>query len=54
LRKAQLEESRAAQMRQPALFPLQNDRRPEPERTAKGRYSEPTLLAWLMEEARQG
>ncbi|TIQ08762.1 MAG: hypothetical protein E5X57_22020 [Mesorhizobium sp.] len=54
LRKAQLEESRAAQMRQPALFPLQDDRRPEPERTAAGRYREPTLLAWMTDGTPQG
>lgn len=30
---------------QPALFPLIEDRRPPAERTAAGRYQEPTLFA---------
>ena len=47
LRRAQLEAWKAAQPMQPALFDLQDDRRPVPERTAAGRYREPTLLAWL-------
>lgn len=48
-RRAQLDEWKAAQTQQPALFPLRNDRRPEAERTAAGRYQEPTLLALLRE-----
>lgn len=48
-RRTQLEEWKAAQMRQPALFDLRDDRRPEAERTAAGRYQEPTLLALLQE-----
>lgn len=53
LRRAQLEEWKALQPQQPALFEMQDDRRPETERTAAGRYREPTLLAWLTEEGRQ-
>jgi hypothetical protein len=44
LRRAQLEAWRAEQMRQPSLFELKEDYRPEAERTAAGRYREPTLL----------
>jgi hypothetical protein len=32
---------------QPVLFPLYEDRRPPAERTAAGRYSEPTLFTLL-------
>jgi hypothetical protein len=46
-RKAQLETWRKAQGAQPALFPLVEDSRPKSERTAAGRYQEPTLLEWL-------
>jgi hypothetical protein len=46
LRRAQLESRIAAQGRQPALFDLHEDCRPASERTAAGRYSEPTLLEW--------
>ena len=35
----------AAKAVQPALFPLIEDRRPPAERTAAGRYLEPTLFA---------
>lgn len=51
-RKAQLEAWRAAHPRQPALFALTHDRRPEAERTAAGRYQEPTLLALLQDQSR--
>jgi hypothetical protein len=34
-----------ANARQPALFELKEDRRPTAERTAAGRYLEPTLFA---------
>jgi hypothetical protein len=51
LRRRQLEEWKAAQPRQPALFDLKDDRRPVPERTAAGRYREPTLLALLQDAA---
>lgn len=46
-RRAQLEAWRAAQPQQPALFELRDDSRPKAERTAAGRYAEPTLLAIL-------
>ncbi len=45
LRRQQLEAWRAAQPRQLALFELKNDTRPVAERTAAGRYREPTLFA---------
>ena len=47
LRRAQIEQWRTAQPKQPALFELKEDSRPEPERTAAGRYQEPTLLSIL-------
>lgn len=47
LRKAQLEAWRAAQAVQPPLFELKDDARPKSERTAAGRYAEPTLLTVL-------
>ena len=43
LRRQQLEEWNAAQPRQLALFELKDDCRPAAERTAAGRYAEPTL-----------
>lgn len=46
-RRAQLDAWRAAQPEQPALFALRDDRRPDAERTAAGRYREPTLLGWV-------
>jgi hypothetical protein len=45
LRRQQLEEWKAAQPQQPALFELKDDCRPEAERSAAGRYREPTLFA---------
>lgn len=45
LRRAQLEAWRAAQPQQPPLFPLKEDARPKAERTAAGRYREPTLFS---------
>jgi hypothetical protein len=45
LRRQQLEARKAAQPQQPALFELKNDLRPAAERTAAGRYQEPTLFA---------
>jgi hypothetical protein len=36
----------AAKARQPTLFPLIEDARPPSERTAVGRYREPTLFVW--------
>ncbi len=50
LRKAQLEAWRAAQARQPALFTLKDDSRPQCERTALRRYEAPTLLEWLTDK----
>jgi hypothetical protein len=47
LRREQLEAWKAAQPKQPALFELKDDCRPAAERTAAGRYREPTLLAFL-------
>jgi hypothetical protein len=47
LRQQQLEAWRAGQGRQLPLFPLKTDCRPAAERTAAGRYEEPTLLSWL-------
>jgi hypothetical protein len=49
LRRQQLEAWRAEQCRQLALFELKDDCRPEVERTASGRYSEPTLFAFSAE-----
>jgi len=37
----------AANAKQPALFPLIDDARPPAERTAAGRYSEPSLFKVL-------
>jgi hypothetical protein len=45
LRRQQLEQWKAAQPPQPVLFPLKDDCRPTAERTAAGRYQEPTLFA---------
>jgi hypothetical protein len=44
LRRQQLEAWRVAQGEQPALFELRDDCRPQAERTAAGRFREPTLL----------
>jgi hypothetical protein len=44
LRRQQLEAWRATQERQLALFELKEDCRPAAERSAAGRYAEPTLL----------
>ena len=49
LRRAQLEAWRAAQPKQPAVFELKDDCRPLAERTAAGRYQEPTLFALMAE-----
>jgi hypothetical protein len=51
LRRAQIEGWKAAQPRQPALFELVEDHRPKTERTAAGRFCEPTLLAFLHDAA---
>lgn len=47
LRRQQLEAWKAAEGHQPALFELKKDCRPEAERTAAGRYREPTLLGLM-------
>jgi hypothetical protein len=47
LRRQQLEAWRADQARQLALFELKDDCRPKAERTAAGRYLEPTLLSLI-------
>ena len=44
LRRQQLEAWKAAEERQAALFELKTDCRPRGERTAAGRYREPSLL----------
>ena len=50
-RRAQLEAWKAAQPQQPALFALKDDCRPAAERSAAGRYQEPTLLALIRDAA---
>ena len=47
LRKQQLEAWRAEQARRLALFELKDDCRPQAERTAAGRFREPTVFALL-------
>lgn len=49
-RRAQLEA--IAKTAQPALFELHDDCRPAAQRTAAGRYCEPSLLSLLDQEAR--
>jgi hypothetical protein len=44
MRRTQLEAMRTARGSQPALFELHEDRRPESQRCAAGRYAEPLLL----------
>ena len=48
LRRQQLEAWRDAEQRQLALFDLKQDCRPPAERTAAGRYAEPTLLDQML------
>jgi len=50
LRRQQLEAWRADQCRQLTLFVLKSDSRPEAERTAAGRYREPTLPGLMASE----
>jgi hypothetical protein len=52
LRRQQLEAWRAAQPRQLALFELKNDTRPVADRTAAGRYEQPSLLGLIRERTR--
>ena len=47
LRRQQLEAWKAARPEQPALFALKVDSRPATDRTAAGRYREPSLLDGL-------
>jgi hypothetical protein len=51
LRRRQLEAWSAEQARQLALFELKDDRRPEAERTAAGRYQQPTFWALSAEDS---
>ena len=46
-RRQQLAAWKATHPQQPALFPMKHDSRPAAERTAAGRYQEPTLLNLL-------
>lgn len=48
-RREQLEAWKAAQPQQPALFALKDDCRPAAERSAAGRYLEPSLLGLMRE-----
>jgi hypothetical protein len=48
LRRQQLEAWKAAQGEQPTLFELKDDCRPQAERTAAGRYQEPTLFSSII------
>lgn len=49
LRRTQIETWKAARPQQPALFDLKEDRRPVAERSAAGRYREPTLMTLINE-----
>lgn len=49
LRRQQIERWKIARAEQPALFPLREDSRPRCERTADGRYREPSLLEAIRE-----
>jgi hypothetical protein len=50
LRRQQLDVWRDAEPRQPALFPLKEDYRPAAERSAAGRYREPSFLSLMFED----
>lgn len=50
LRRQQLEAWKKSHAQQLALFELKDDSRPVAERTAAGRYLEPTLLSLLPEK----
>jgi hypothetical protein len=52
LRRQQLDAWRAAQPKQLALFELKTDRRPGAERSAAGRYLEPTFLSLIRDRTR--
>jgi hypothetical protein len=49
LRRQQLEARKVEQARQLALFELRDDCRPQAERTAAGRYREPSLFCLIAE-----
>ena len=49
MRREQLEQCRRPD--QPPLFALRDDRRPAPERTAAGRYAQPSLFTLLGDAA---
>jgi hypothetical protein len=53
LRRQQLEAWKATRGEQTALFELKDDHRPAAERTAAGRYREPTLFALAPPRARR-
>jgi hypothetical protein len=48
------EQLAAAKIEQPVLFEMKEDTRPASERTAAGRYSEPSLFAFIEREHRRG
>jgi hypothetical protein len=50
LRRRQLAALKAARGEQPTLFALNDDCRPVAERTATGRYQEPTLLGLMRDD----
>jgi len=54
LRRQQLEAWKAAQPQQLALFELKEDYRPAAERTAAGRYAEPSLFDRALRQDRTG
>jgi hypothetical protein len=47
LLKMRREQRKAARTAQPVLFELRDDSRPAPERTAQGRFEEPSLFSQL-------
>ena len=51
IRRQQIETWKAARPQQPAVFDLKQDYRPAAERTADGRYREPSLLSPLQDPA---
>ena len=53
LRRQQIEAWKKTAGKQPALFELRNDHRPPAERTAAGRYREPSLFDNQAAQARE-
>lgn len=51
LRRQQLEAARKARGTQALLFELRHDQRPESQRSASGRYAEPSLLDAILSPA---